>query len=195
MATAVMAPLAETGRDRGEHPQSLLIVEDHQVLRDRLARAFRDRGFDVRVASNFDEAVSAATEDSPELAVVDMRMPGKSGLELLRALKQIDQTTKVVIMTGFGSIATAVEAMRLGATSYVQKPADADDILTAFMRAELPPQQAVPADTPPPTLAREEWEHIHRVLSDCGNNVSEAARRLGIHRRSLQRKLQKQAPD
>ena len=98
-------------------------------------------------------------------------------------------------MTGFGSIATAVEAMRLGATSYVQKPADADDILTAFMRAELPPQQAVPADTPPPTLARVEWEHIHRVLSDCGNNVSEAARRLGIHRRSLQRKLQKQAPD
>jgi two-component system response regulator RegA len=194
MATAVMAPLSEP-RDRGEHPQSLLIVEDHQVLRDRLARAFRDRGFDVRVASNFDEAVTAANEDSPELAVVDMRMPGRSGLELLRALKQIDQTTKVVIMTGFGSIATAVEAMRLGATSYVQKPADADDILTAFMRAELPPQQAVPADSPPPTLARVEWEHIHRVLSDCGNNVSEAARRLGIHRRSLQRKLQKQAPD
>src|SRR5688572_27582431 len=141
MATAVMAPLAETDRGRGEHPQSLLIVEDHQVLRDRLARAFRDRGFDVRMASNFDEAVAAAQEDSPELAVIDMRMPGKSGLELLRTLKQIDDTTKVVIMTGFGSIATAVEAMRLGATSYVQKPADADDILTAFMRAELPPQQ------------------------------------------------------
>jgi two-component system response regulator RegA len=188
--------MATTDSNRNDtHPQSLLIAEDHQVLRDRLARAFRERGYEVRVASNYDEAVALAQEDSPELAVLDMRMPGKSGLELLKALKQIDQTTKVVIMTGFGSIATAVEAMRLGATNYVQKPADADDILSAFARAELPPHQAVPADLPPPTLARVEWEHIHRVLADCGNNVSEAARRLGIHRRSLQRKLQKQAPD
>src|SRR5687767_16003806 len=109
MATAVMAPLSESVRDRAEHPQSLLIVEDHQVLRDRLARAFRDRGFDVRVAANFDEAVSAATEDSPEHAVVDMRMPGRSGRGLLRALKQIDQTTQLVVMTGLDSIATGVD--------------------------------------------------------------------------------------
>jgi two-component system response regulator RegA len=185
--------------DRGgtveTHPQSLLIAEDHQVLRDRLARAFRDRGYEVRVASNYDEAVALAQDESPEFAVVDMRMPGKSGLELLRELKRIDPATKVVMMTGFGSIATAVEAMRLGATNYVPKPADADDIINAFARAEMPASQAVPADHPPPTLARVEWEHIHRILSDCGGNVSEAARRLGIHRRSLQRKLQKQAPD
>ena len=174
---------------------SVLIAEDHMVLRDRLARAFRDRGYEVRVASNYDEAVSQAKEDSPELAVVDLRMPGKSGLELLKELKRIDPATKVVVMTGFGSIATAVDAIRLGASNYVQKPADVDDIISAFAKADLPPQHAVPAEALPPTLARVEWEHIHRVLSDCGGNVSEAARRLGIHRRSLQRKLQKQAPD
>ena len=174
---------------------SVLIAEDHMVLRERLARAFKDRGYDIRAAANYDEAVASAREDSPEYAVVDLRMPGRNGLELLKELKRIDPSTKVVVMTGFGSIATAIDAIRLGASNYVQKPADADDIIAAFQKAELPPQHAVPADAPPPTLARVEWEHIHRVLSDCGGNVSEAARRLGIHRRSLQRKLQKQAPD
>ena len=189
-----MASATEKDRHDG-HPQSLLIAEDHQVLRDRLARAFRDRGFEVKVASNFDEAVALAEEESPELAVIDMKMPGRSGLDLLRELHRIDPATKVVVMTGFGSIANAVDAIKLGATNYVQKPVDADDILTAFKRRDLPPQEALPNDLPPPTLARVEWEHIHRVLAECGGNVSEAARRLGIHRRSLQRKLQKQAPD
>src|SRR6187397_2729121 len=116
-----MASATEKDRHDG-HPQSLLIAEDHQVLRDRLARAFRDRGFEVKVASNFDEAVALAEEESPELAVIDMKMPGRSGLDLLRELHRIDPATKVVVMTGFGSIANAVDAIKLGATNYVQKP-------------------------------------------------------------------------
>ena len=101
---------------------------------------------------------------------------------------------RIVVLTGYGSIATAVDAMRLGATSYLPKPADADEILLAFDRAEAPPD-AAPAEGPPaPSLARAEWEHLNRVLADCGGNISEAARRLGIHRRSLQRKLQKYPP-
>jgi two-component system response regulator RegA len=122
-------------------------------------------------------------------------MPGRSGLELLRELKRIDPATKVVVLTGFGSIATAVDAMRMGATNYVAKPADADEILAAFARGEQPVSETATAELPVPSLARAEWEHIHRVLGDCGGNVSEAARRLGIHRRSLQRKLQKLAPE
>ena len=113
------------------HPPSMLIVDDDQVLKDRLARAFERRGFDVRVASNYDEAMAAAKEDSPEMALVDLKMPGKSGLELVRDLKEVDASTRIVVLTGYGSIATAVEAVRLGATNYVSKPADADDIMAA----------------------------------------------------------------
>jgi two-component system response regulator RegA len=169
-------------------------VDDHAVLRERLARAFRTRGYDVRTAANADEAVVLAREDSPELAVVDLKMPGRSGLECVRDLVQIDPATRVLVLTGYGSIATAVEAMRVGAVSYLQKPADVDDILAAFERAAAPPLTAVGVEYNPPSLARAEWEHIQRVLADCDGNVSEAARRLGVHRRSLQRKLSKYAP-
>jgi two-component system response regulator RegA len=172
---------------------SILIVDDDQALRERLARAFRDRGYEATTAAGYAEAVARARSESPELAVVDLRMPDGSGLELLKALKALDPATQVVVLTGYGSIATAVEAVRLGATHYVPKPADADDILAAFARGERPPP-APPQDFQPPTLARAEWEHIQRVLGDCDGNISEAARRLGIHRRSLQRKLQKHPP-
>lgn len=128
------------------------------------------------------------------MAIIDLKMPGKNGLELLQDIKDHDETTKVVVLTGYGSIATAIEAVRLGATYYVPKPADADDILAAFERGEAPPLQAAETDYRAPSLARAEWEHINRVLSDCGGNISEAARRLNIHRRSLQRKLQKYPP-
>jgi len=174
--------------------QSILIVDDDEIFRSRLARAFRDRGYDVRIATNFDEGRASALEDSPEMAVLDLRMPGRSGLELLRELKKIDGATKVVMLTGYGSISTAVDAVRLGATNYVPKPADADDILSAFARGEAPPLEPPALGYQAPSLARAEWEHINRVLSDCGGNISEAARRLGIHRRSLQRKLQKYPP-
>ncbi len=174
---------------------SILIVDDDRFFRERLARAFRDRGFDVRTAADYDEAVRHAGEDSPEMAVVDLRMPGRSGLELVRDLHEIDPHTRVLVLTGYGSIATAIEALRLGAMNYLQKPADVDDILAAFEKGDAPPLSTTETDYVAPSLARAEWEHINRVLTDCGGNVSEAARRLGIHRRSLQRKLQKFPPN
>ena len=180
-----------------EQRPSILIVDDDEVYRTRLARAFVDRGYDVRTAHDHDSGVTSATSDSPEFAVVDLKMPGKSGLELVKALAEIDPATKTVVLTGYGSIATAIDAVRLGATYYLSKPADADDIIGAFARGEAPPLAPPPPDSEDyraPSLARAEWEHINRVLSDAGGNISEAARRLGIHRRSLQRKLQKYPP-
>jgi two-component system response regulator RegA len=150
-------------------------------------RAFRDRGFEVAGAGSFDEALAMAQSDTPELALVDLRLPGRSGLDLVKALKELDAGTSIVVLTGYGSISTAVDSVKLGATSYLTKPVDADQILAAFERTE-------PTDRSAPTaqsLARVEWEHIQRVLADCDGNLSRAARVLGIHRRSLQRKLSK----
>jgi two-component system response regulator RegA len=177
-----------------ESSPSLLLVDDDAVFRERLARAFRERGYDVRTAGSAEDALRAAHLDTPELAVVDLRMPGKSGLELVRDLVALDPSTKIVVLTGYGSIATAVDAIKLGAAHYLAKPADADDLIAAFERIDAPPLAPASADYAAPTLARAEWEHIHRVLSDCGGNISEAARRLGVHRRSLQRKLSRWAP-
>jgi two-component system response regulator RegA len=173
---------------------SILVVDDDDVLRSRLAKAFRERGFEVYSAAGYEEAVALARSESPELALVDLKMPGKSGLELVRTLKEVDPATNVVVLTGYGSIATAVDAVRLGATHYISKPADVDDILTAFARQDADLGGSVARDFTAPSLARAEWEHINRVLSDCDGNISEAARRLKVHRRSLQRKLQKFPP-
>ena len=174
---------------------SILIVDDDETFRRRLARAFEDRGYDAVTAGDYDEAMLHAGAESPEFAVVDLRMPGRGGLELVQALRAIDPATKIVVLTGYGSIATAIDAVRLGATYYLPKPADADDIVAAFARGQAPPlDPPEPGYQNAPSLARAEWEHINRVLSDCGGNISEAARRLGIHRRSLQRKLQKYPP-
>lgn len=175
--------------------KSILLVDDSFVLRDRLALAFQERGFRVSVAGSYDEALVVFRQCPTDLAVLDLRMPGKPGMALIPELKKIRSETKILILSGFGSIATAIDAMRLGATNFLPKPADADDILNAFARdgseIEIP---QVEEEIPVPTLAQAEWEHIHRVLADCGGNISEAARRLGIHRRSLQRKLRKRAP-
>jgi two-component system response regulator RegA len=177
-------------RGGAELARSVLVVEDDEVLRGRLARAFRERGYDVREAADGADALEQARGEAPEYVVVDLRMPGLSGLEVVREIKALDPATVVVVLTGYGSIATAVEAVRLGAAHYLTKPADVDDIVAAFGRADAPP--AAPAAQPTvPSLARVEWEHINRVLADCGGNVSKAARLLGIHRRSLQRKLTK----
>lgn len=170
---------------------SLLLVDDDPVYRERLARAIASRGYEVRTAADAEEAVRLAEAESPELAVLDLRMPGESGLELLARLKAIDPTTRVLMLTGYGSIATAVEAVRLGAVHYLTKPADVDEILAAFDR-EGPHPETMKVETP--SLARVEWEHIQRVLSDCGGNLSEASRRLGLHRRSLQRKAARSRP-
>ncbi|MBK9072979.1 MAG: response regulator [Myxococcales bacterium] len=177
------------------HKPSILLCDDDEVFRSRLARAFTERGYDAQTASDFDSAVAAAERDSPEFAVVDLRMPGKGGLELVGALHAIDPSTKIIVLTGYGSIATAIDAVRLGALNYLAKPADTDDIIAAFAKGEAPPLAASEVEYKAPSLARAEWEHINRVLSDCGNNISEAARRLAIHRRSLQRKLQKYPPN
>ena len=165
--------------------RTLLIVEDDAPLRERLVRAMRDRGFDTTGVPDHTGAIDTARQDSPELAIVDLRLPGESGLAVIRDLKDIDPATVVVVLTGYGSIATAVEAVKLGAASYLTKPADADQIVAAFDGNQPPAEAEIPS------LARVEWEHIQRVLSDCGGNVSKAARALGIHRRSLQRKLSK----
>jgi two-component system response regulator RegA len=170
---------------------TVLLADDDTAFRSVLARALGNRGFDVRAAADGDEACSVAAEDPPELAVVDLRMPGRSGLEVVRHLKSLDAQTRVVVLTGYGSIATAVEAMKLGAVNYLSKPADADQVLAALGVSE-PAVAGTDGETP--SLARVEWEHIQRVMQDCGGNVSEAARRLGLHRRSLQRKLQRTPP-
>jgi two-component system response regulator RegA len=170
---------------------TLLLVDDDEVLRERLGRALRERGFEVTTAESGEAAISIARRDAPEFAVVDLRMPGASGIDVLDALRAIDPATRVLMLTGYGSIATAVEATRRGAVGYLSKPADADEVVAA-LTGRAAAEGKVDIDTP--SLARAEWEHIQRVLTDCGGNISQSARRLGIHRRSLQRKLQKYPP-
>jgi two-component system response regulator RegA len=170
----------------------VLIVEDDERLRLRLAKALDLRGFDVRVAASAAEAEAALAVETPECVVLDLKMPDGTGLDLIPRFKQADPETRIVVLTGYGSIATAMEAVRRGATDYLTKPADADDIVAAFGRTE----SSNGADAPfrPMSLDRVEWEHINRVLLETQHNISEAARRLGIHRRSLQRKLAKHPP-
>ncbi len=171
----------------------LLIVEDDDVLRGRLARAMTTRGFDVRQASNAEEAEAVARDEAPEMVVLDLRMPHSNGLDLIPVLIGLDPNTRIVVLTGYGSVATAVEAVRRGATHYLTKPADADEIVAAFDRdSDAPPTATPPLQ--PMSLDRVEWEHINRVLMDCQGNISEAARVLRIHRRSLQRKLARYPP-
>jgi two-component system response regulator RegA len=174
---------------------SILLVDDTLVLRERLSMALEQRGFRVETAGNFDEAVTVFNKSPTDLAVLDLRMPGRTGLELLRRLLQMKPDTRVIMLSGFGSIPASIDAVRAGAVNFLSKPADADDILSAFLRGDEPTVPDGAITFPAPSLARNEWEHIHRVLADCGNNISEAARRLGIHRRSLQRKLRKRAPE
>ncbi len=176
-------------------PGTMLVVDDNPPLRERLSRALRDRGYRVDAAADYDEAMQLVRNYTFDKAVIDLRMPGKSGMELLRDIKKHSESTDVLVLTGFGSIATAVDALKLGAVNFLPKPADADDVLAAFARANQTKAAAAAGAVETPSLARAEWEHIHRVLADCGGNLSEAARRLGIHRRSLQRKLQKRAPE
>jgi two-component system response regulator RegA len=171
--------------------RTVLVVDDDEVFREVLGRALRERGFEATTAPGGAEAIEVARREAPEYAVVDLRMPGLSGIQVLEALHTIDPATRVLMLTGYGSIATAVEATRRGAIGYLSKPADADEIVAELLGRSGGP---TPADIDTPSLARAEWEHIQRVLTDCDGNVSETARRLGLHRRSLQRKLQKFPP-
>ncbi|HEY7374798.1 MAG TPA: response regulator [Polyangia bacterium] len=174
--------------------QPMLLVDDDEVFRERLATALRQRGQEVVTASDGEAAMQAAGRGKLAAAVVDLRMPGMSGTELVPHLLSLQPELRIVVLTGYGSIASAVEAMRLGAHNYVSKPADADDVLAAVTGEARPMPTASGSVSPPPTLARAEWEHIQRILADTGGNVSETARRLGITRRTLQLKLKKYPP-
>ncbi|QDU89991.1 Photosynthetic apparatus regulatory protein RegA [Pirellulimonas nuda] len=175
--------------------KSILVVDDDELLRERLARALVRRGLSVRAAEGADEALELAAASAPDLAVLDLKMPGRSGLELLPELLRVSPKTKVVILTGYGSITNAVDAIHAGAVNYVTKPADADQVLEAFRRgsaADTPRPR--PEDLHAPSLAEAEWNHIQQALADCGGNITRAAEHLGIPRRTLQRKLKKLAP-
>jgi two-component system response regulator RegA len=172
----------------GDKP-SLLLVDDDETFCQVLAAALDRRGFAVKVAHDVAEGLAAAEGDLPEFAVIDLKMPGPSGLELVKKLKALDAHTRIVVLTGFASVATAVEAIKLGATHYLAKPADADEIVAAFSRDSG--NATVTVETKPLPLSRLEWEHIQKVLAESDGNISETARRLGMHRRTLQRKLAK----
>lgn len=166
----------------------ILLVDDDERLRERLAEAFRDRGYEVTSAPNHAAALDLARSGPVDRAVVDLRMPGPNGLVVVQDLLAIHPQMLIVVVTGYGSIATAVEAMRLGARDYLTKPAHADQILAAF---EVEPEAPEDVEFQVPSLAKVEREHIERVLQDCNGNISKAARTLGMHRRSLQYKLAK----
>jgi len=167
----------------------ILIVDDDEPFRLAMRNAFVRRGYDVALAGSADEAQVALQQSAPDYAVVDLRMPGPSGLEVVRALRALPKPPQVVVLTGYGTIGTAVEAVRLGAINYLNKPADADEVEAALLGKRPPP----PVNEVP-SLDRQEWEYLNRILADCNGNISEAARRLKMHRRTLQRKLQKHPP-
>ena len=171
--------------------KSLLIVEDDRPLRERLARAMQARGFDVLIAETVREGIAIVKEKPPAFAVVDLKLDDGNGLDVVESLHATRPNARVVVLTGFGNIATAVAAVKYGALDYLPKPADADDIMGALLaRAGAKPQ---PPENPM-SADRVRWEHIQRVYELCGHNVSETARRLNMHRRTLQRILAKRSP-
>ena len=171
---------------------NLLLADDDRTFATVLARALEARGFEVRLAHDGRQALQLAEEMTPEYAVLDLQLPDTTGLKLVQKLKQIDLNTNIVMLTGFGSIATAIEAVKLGATYYLTKPTDVDQIVSAFDRKEANADVTVQAK--PLSVDRMEWEHIQRVLADHGGNISATARALNMHRRTLQRKLGKHPP-
>jgi two-component system response regulator RegA len=179
------------GNPREDDSPNLLLVDDDAALCEALARALGARGFQVRIARTADAASAEARASPPEYAVVDLKLPGGSGLRLVAELIGLDPNTRIVVFTGYGSIATAVEAIKLGATHYLTKPADADDVVRALYRDEG--DETTPTPGKPMSIERLEWEHVWRVLTECNGNISQAARALSMHRRTLQRKLAKRS--
>jgi two-component system, response regulator RegA len=171
--------------------RSLLIVDDDKSFLQRLARAMEGRGFQVITAESVADGVAQVDKAPPAFAVVDMRLSDGNGLEVITALKRRRPDARGIILTGYGNIATAVNAVKLGAIDYLAKPADADDVIAALLAVEgrklEPPEHPMSAD-------RVRWEHIQRIYELCGRNVSETARQLNMHRRTLQRILAKRAP-
>jgi len=169
--------------------RALLIVEDDASFARALARSFERRGYAVRVCARIEELVALGEAFAPGYAVVDLKLPGGSGLQCVKLLHGRNPDAKIVVLTGFASIATAVEAVKLGACHYLAKPSNTDDIEAAFQRAEGDPDVRVTGR--PTSIKNLEWERIHEVLAETRFNISETARRLGMHRRTLARKLAK----
>ncbi len=171
--------------------RSLLIVEDDKSFLQRLARAMESRGFEVTTAESVSDGLLQVERTAPAFAVIDMRLGDGTGLDVVSALKQRRPDARAIILTGYGNIATAVNAVKIGAVDYLAKPADADDVVAALLAIEgrkaEPPEHPMSAD-------RVRWEHIQRIYELCNRNVSETARRLNMHRRTLQRILAKRAP-
>jgi two-component system response regulator RegA len=171
---------------------TLLIVDDDRAFLTRLARAMEARGFEVEAAASVEDGLSSIKRRPPAFAVVDMRLEDGNGIDVIAALNEIRPESRAVVLTGYGNIATAVTAVKLGAVDYLAKPADADDVYNALVASAStvkapPPENPMSAD-------RVRWEHIQRVYELCDRNVSETARRLNMHRRTLQRILAKRAP-
>ena len=168
---------------------SLLLADDDEVFCQVMGAALTRRGFEVIQAHSVEEGMARAAEVDPEYAVVDLSMPGESGLVLVQYLHEHHPGVRIVVLTGYASITTAVEAIKLGAIHYLTKPADTDEVLAALHKDEG--DAGVEVGESPMSVRRLEWEHIQKVLGECDGNISQAARRLGMHRRTLQRKLQK----
>ncbi len=171
-----------------EDSASLLLVDDNATFCRVLRTALIKRGFSVTVAHSVEEALPLAFANPPEFSIVDMKMDGAPGLVLVKALHELDPNTRIVVLTGYASIHTAVEAIKLGATQYLAKPANADEIVAAFSHQA---DTHVAFNALPANIEKLEWEHIQRVLQEHGNNISATARALNMHRRTLQRKLNK----
>lgn len=171
--------------------RSLVIIDDDRPFLQRLARAMESRGFEVRFGHSVAEGVELIRAKPPAFAVVDMRLEDGSGLEVIAELARVKPDARAIVLTGYGNIATAVSAVKLGAVDYLAKPADADDVTDALL---APPDSKAPPPDNPMSADRVRWEHIQRVYELCNRNVSETARRLNMHRRTLQRILAKRAP-
>jgi len=169
--------------------RQLLIVEDDEAFARTLKRSFERRGYEVRVAHSPEELAVVLEDYRPRYAVVDLKLGGASGLACVQTLRALDAAMRIVVLTGFASIATAVEAIKLGASYYLAKPSNTDDIEAAFDRTDGDP--GAPLDGRQSSIKTIEWEHIHQTLVETDFNISEAARRLGMHRRTLARKLEK----
>ena len=171
--------------------KSLLIVDDDNPFRERLARAMEKKGFKVSQAEGVRKGIDIVNQKSPAFAVVDLRLGDGNGLEVVKEIQNSNSKSRVVMLTGYGNIPTAVAAIKQGAIDYLAKPADADDVERALLAN--PNQKAAPPENPM-SADRVKWEHIHRVFELCNRNVSETARRLKMHRRTLQRILSKRSP-
>ncbi len=183
--------LNESGATVAPPNNTLLIVDDDRPFATRLSRAMESRGFNVAVSETVQDGLTSIRRSPPAFAVVDMRLEDGNGLDAIALLKSLKPDARVIVLTGYGNIATAVTAVKLGALDYLAKPADADDIYAALLAD--PSQKADPPENPM-SADRVRWEHIQRVYELCDRNVSETARRLNMHRRTLQRILAKRAP-